>query len=159
MFSLWRRDNARNVRLYYLYWQYTNLFTRATCGSRVKVSAPFLGFFVFYFFFSYRDIAISRQALWTWGLHINIAMRPCALLEFELFFVNDCQNILNCWSVMWLASILIIYTLTMLTIAHADRGRPTLKDDERFRNRMDLTSKRYSTSIKTKKVHLSWCSV
>ena len=22
----------------------------------------------------------------------------------------------------------------MLTIAHADRGRPTLKDDERFRN-------------------------
>ena len=35
---------------------------------------------------------------------------------------------------MWLASILIINTLTMLTIAHADRGRPTLKDDERFRN-------------------------
>ena len=24
--SLWRRANARNVRLYYLYWQYTNLF-------------------------------------------------------------------------------------------------------------------------------------
>ena len=24
--------------------------------------------------------------------------------------------------------------LTMPTIAHADRGRPTLKDDERFRN-------------------------
>ena len=38
---------------------------------------------------------------------------------------------------MWLASILIINTLTMLTIAHADRGRPTLKNDERFRNRMD----------------------
>ena len=35
---------------------------------------------------------------------------------------------------MWLASILIINTLTELTIAHADRGRPTLKDDERFRN-------------------------
>ena len=35
---------------------------------------------------------------------------------------------------MWLASILIINTLTLLTIAHADRGRPTLKDDERFRN-------------------------
>ena len=24
--SLWRRDNARNVRLYYPYWQYTDLF-------------------------------------------------------------------------------------------------------------------------------------
>ena len=35
---------------------------------------------------------------------------------------------------MWMASILILYTLTMLTIAHADRSRPTLKDDERFRN-------------------------
>ena len=38
---------------------------------------------------------------------------------------------------MWLASALIITTLTLLTTAHADRGRPTLKDDERFRNRMD----------------------
>ena len=27
----------------------------------------------------------------------------------------------------WLASILIINTLTMLTSGHADRGRPTLK--------------------------------
>ena len=37
---------------------------------------------------------------------------------------------------MWLAlaSILVINTLTMLTIAHADRGKSTLKDDERFRN-------------------------
>ena len=25
-FSLWRRANARNVRLYYSYWQYTDLF-------------------------------------------------------------------------------------------------------------------------------------
>ena len=38
------------------------------------------------------------------------------------------------WIKMWLASILIINTLTMLTIAHADRVRPTLKDGERFRN-------------------------
>ena len=37
---------------------------------------------------------------------------------------------------MWLASALTITTLTMLTTAHADRGRPTLKDDERFRNRI-----------------------
>ena len=36
---------------------------------------------------------------------------------------------------MWQASILIMNTLTLLTIAHADRGKPTLKDDERpFRN-------------------------
>ena len=33
---------------------------------------------------------------------------------------------------MSLESIVVLYTLTMLTIAHADRGRPTLKDDERF---------------------------
>ena len=35
---------------------------------------------------------------------------------------------------MWMASILILYTLTVLTIAHVDRSRPTIKDDERFRN-------------------------
>ena len=39
---------------------------------------------------------------------------------------------------MWLAKILIdvldINTLTRLTIVHADRCRPTLKDDERFQN-------------------------
>ena len=38
------------------------------------------------------------------------------------------------WIKMWLASILIINTLTMLTIAHVDPSRPTLKDGERFRN-------------------------
>ena len=35
---------------------------------------------------------------------------------------------------MWLTTVLILNTLTMLTTAHADRGRPTLKDDEHFRN-------------------------
>ena len=39
--------------------------------------------------------------------------------------------------VMWLGKtligILVINTLTMLTIAHADRGRPTLNDDERLK--------------------------
>ena len=38
------------------------------------------------------------------------------------------------WSVMSLASVVVLYMLTMLTITHADRSRPTLKDDERFRN-------------------------
>ena len=37
--------------------------------------------------------------------------------------------------VMWLGKtligILVINTLTMLTIGHADSGKPTLKDDER----------------------------
>ena len=37
--------------------------------------------------------------------------------------------------VMWLGKtligILVINTLTMLTIARADRGKPTLRDDER----------------------------
>ena len=37
--------------------------------------------------------------------------------------------------IMWLGKtligILVINTLTMLTIAHGDRGKPTLKDDER----------------------------
>ena len=31
---------------------------------------------------------------------------------------------------------MVINTLTMLTIAHANRGRPTPKDDERFQNRL-----------------------
>ena len=35
---------------------------------------------------------------------------------------------------MWLTTVLIVNMLTMLTTAHADRGRPTLKDDESFQN-------------------------
>ena len=37
---------------------------------------------------------------------------------------------------MWLASMLVdvVFRSHLLTIAHADRGRPTLKDDEQFRN-------------------------
>ena len=35
------------------------------------------------------------------------------------------------WLGKTLVGILVINTLTMLTIAHADRGKPTLKDDER----------------------------
>ena len=40
------------------------------------------------------------------------------------------------WSVMWLTTVyrFIIYTFIMLTTAHADRGRPTLKDDKRFQH-------------------------
>ena len=41
---------------------------------------------------------------------------------------------------MWLAKIFIdvldINTITWLTIVHADRCRPTLKDDERFQSRL-----------------------
>ena len=36
--------------------------------------------------------------------------------------------------VVWLATVLILNTLIMVAIAHADRGTSTLKDDERFRN-------------------------
>ena len=38
--------------------------------------------------------------------------------------------------VMWLTTVyrFIVYTLIILTTAHHDRGRPTLKDDERFRH-------------------------
>ena len=64
-------------------------------------------------------------------------------LPFDLSFRSSgskrskCSSLLA-WKclglVMWLASILFLYTLTMLTIAHADRSRSTLKDDERFRN-------------------------
>ena len=46
------------------------------------------------------------------------------------FLIRSWFKVFN-WIKMWLASILIINTLT---IAHADRGRPTLKDGERFRN-------------------------
>ena len=54
---------------------------------------------------------------------------------------------------MWLANILILYTLTMLTIAHADRSRPTLKDDERFRNVLV-----YDLEMKLKTLLCSTCS-
>ena len=54
---------------------------------------------------------------------------------------------------MWLTTVLILNTLTMLTTAHADRGRPTLKDDEHFRNGLvrDLKEKLklFNTKCKT----------
>ena len=53
---------------------------------------------------------------------------------FWLGQVNTFTDIVSYWSVMSLASIVVLYTLTMLRITHADRGRTTLKDDERFRN-------------------------
>ena len=37
-------------------------------------------------------------------------------------------------SVMWLITVFIINTLTMLTMAHAYRGIPALNDHDRFRN-------------------------
>ena len=35
MVSLWRRANARNVRLHYPYWQYTDLFIFRSCISNL----------------------------------------------------------------------------------------------------------------------------
>ena len=58
----------------------------------------------------------------------------CAILlpsvEFEELFTV--KYILLISYVKILIGILVINTLTSLTIVHADRGRPTLKDDERF---------------------------
>ena len=47
--SLWRRANARNVRLYYPYWQYTNLFifpfvSLLCLGSTLRLLHLKLGF-------------------------------------------------------------------------------------------------------------------
>ena len=54
---------------------------------------------------------------------------------------------------MWLTTVLIVNMLTMLKIAHVDRGRPTLKDDELFRNGLvrDLKEKLklFNTNFKT----------
>ena len=58
--------------------------------------------------------------------------------------VNTFTDIVSYWSVMSLASIVILYTLTMLRIAHADRRRTTLKDDERLRNASSKTRELFS---------------
>ena len=55
-----------------------------------------------------------------------VCMWPRCFL-FDRVFRSELWNML-------LASIFLLNTLTMLTIAHADRSRPTLKHDERFRN-------------------------
>ena len=56
-------------------------------------------------------------------------------LHWYIYFVD------KLWLAKILIGILIINTLAMLTIAHADRGRPTLKDaDERFQNGLGLDS-------------------
>ena len=58
---------------------------------------------------------------------------------------------------MSLASIVVFYTLTMLTIAHADRGRPTLKDDERFRNGLvrDLNENTKTIYMNAKTIYMN----
>ena len=103
------------------------------CGSRVQVSAPFCFIFIFIcqcreFDWSglVQDADVANLIGQGWRRtpmqdHID----PTTLVEFdELLSV-----------VMWLGKTLIgifvINTLTMLTIAHADRGKPTLNDDER----------------------------
>ena len=63
--------------------------------------------------------------------------RLCKSRVFS-FFACVCSPLVEVFFqllfIMWLASILMIMMLTMLTNTHADRSRPTLKDDERFRN-------------------------
>ena len=106
------------------------VITRATCGSQS------LGFGSF--FFLYRDMwprscnyiiligfANLRGANFHAPFLICLTGSKCAYLDITYLLISI---------KMWLASILIINTLSMLTIAHADRGRPTLTDDERFRN-------------------------
>ena len=58
---------------------------------------------------------------------------------------------------MSLASIVVLYTLTMFTIAHADRGRPTLKDDERFRNGLvrDLNENAKTIYMNAKSIYMN----
>ena len=78
---------------------------------------------------------ISRQALRSSEACSILRVLPFGVWTFcccwHIGFPSDFPS----WSVMWLTIVywFIIYTLIMLTTAHADRGRPTLKDDERFR--------------------------
>ena len=69
---------------------------------------------------------LCESEAWKFSCAISDLGSKCSYLLYYIFAVLSIK--------MWLASILIINTLTMLTIGHADRGRPTLKDDERFRN-------------------------
>ena len=66
------------------------------------------------------------------------------------------------WSVMWLTTIYryTIYTPIMLTIAHTDRGRPTLKHDQRFRHGLvrNLQQKLFYLFYSAPSLHL-WKSV
>ena len=103
-----------------------SIFTRATCGgpeSRFRLRSVFF---------------LSTSRIWPDRLcelrprGVHFFMRHC---DFNTVSGQNSSSVLH-WKyiVMWMASILILYTLTMLTIAHVDRSRPTIKDDERFRN-------------------------
>ena len=74
------------------------------------------------------ETKLNHRNMPTYSMH-TCTKNYQLVVRSQVFFFG--QVIL---SVMSLASIVVFYTLTMDTIAHADRGRPTLKDDERFRN-------------------------
>ena len=122
------------------------IITWATCGSTS------LGFGSVYFYF-FVDVTKSQLLHHPIGLCETERYKYANLHGcFFLFFLRFPDRLIKLfevkcsfldkftlhghsyWSVMSLASIVVLYTLTMLTIAHADRCRPTLKDDERFRN-------------------------
>ena len=97
--------------------------------SRFRCHSCIFIFYFFIFIFRVDKLQVLRHP-----------DRLCETRHFFQFFGRHCLSVRSnqCDKIhkgMWLASILIINMLTMLTIAHADRGRPTLKDDERlFRN-------------------------
>ena len=107
------------------------LDTRLLLGlARVLVSALFFSSNV-----ATRDHLHHYDWLWE-SEGISCAMAWNAWLPRVT--VVESVHIASIYFIMMLfASALIITTLTMLTTGHADSGRPTLKDDERFRNRMD----------------------
>ena len=85
-----------------------------------------------------------RDMIWRISMHVTtFAFFSIECLEVKVFLPaclhGSVWNQLCCWQVscllisikIWLASILIINTLTMLTIGHADRGRRAISKQNR----------------------------
>ena len=90
-------------------------------------------------------VASSRYALRNWDHQAYLWFLWWAFLELllEVFFLGAVHwNILNSSSVMSLASILILYTLTMLTIGHTDRGIWPILGTLRLRDNGNANRKR-----------------
>ena len=108
-----------------------NLITRATVVAQVWFRLRFCFLFCFSLSWYCNYCAIFPDSVCL----LSSTWSSCLSFAQVVRSVRCHRNILNCSSVMWLVSMLVINTLTMLdTIEHADRGRPTLKDDERSRN-------------------------
>ena len=103
--SLWRRANARNVRLYYQYWQYKNLFHISICNLNILLGVMYNQ--LAYFMSHYYLLSDEGPTLETLDYTIRIGSTP-TFSYFDLY-LNTAYTALYVY-----CTILILYEFTDL---------------------------------------------